>query len=103
VKVSAVPHFEGLTVNDFLGHARNNPLLLKHLPEERDWHHIDKKWVCDVLFPLDTGEVQKMIDRARQHRLEHLEQSKKLVIEMKPEFAEALKKTISFSRKPDPC
>ena len=50
MKVSAVPQIEGLTIEDFLKHARKKPTLLKHLPDEKDWHHLDKKWVCDVLY-----------------------------------------------------
>ena len=53
--VSAVPQIEGLTVEDILAHAKTSPLLLKHLPDERDWVHIDRKWVCDVIFTLDRN------------------------------------------------
>ena len=65
MKVSAVPHLEGLNIEDFLNHARKDHLLVKHLPDERVWNHVDKKWVCDILYSLDTTEVQKMIDLAR--------------------------------------
>jgi hypothetical protein len=57
VKVSAVPQIEGLTIEDFLDHARTKPQLLKHLPDEGDWHHLDKKWVCDVLYTKDTDHI----------------------------------------------
>lgn len=50
MKVAAVPQIEGLTVEDFLNHARKKPPLLRFLPDEKDWNHIDKKWVCDVLY-----------------------------------------------------
>ncbi len=40
-----------------------------------------------------------MIDKARQNRLEHLEKSQNLIVEMRPEFAEALKNTVAFSCK----
>jgi hypothetical protein len=57
VKVAVVPHIEGLTIEDFLKHARAKADLLKYLPEEKDWNHIDKKWLCDVLYTLDTKGV----------------------------------------------
>ena len=57
MKVSAVPQIEGLTIEDFLDHARAKPQLLKCLPDEADWHHLDKKWVCDVLYTKDTEHV----------------------------------------------
>lgn len=57
MKVSAVPQIEGLTTEDFLDHARKKPALLKLLPDEGDWHHLDKKWMCDVLYTKDTEAV----------------------------------------------
>ena len=55
--MAAVPQIEGLTVEDFLKLARKKPALLKYLPDEKDWNHLDKKWVCDVLYTLDTKGV----------------------------------------------
>ena len=45
-----MPQYEGLTVEDFENYAKPKPNILKFLPNERDWNHIDKKWLCDVLF-----------------------------------------------------
>jgi hypothetical protein len=52
--VSAVPQIDGLSVQDFLNYARLSPQLLMYLPDEKDWVNIDKKWLCDVLYTLDT-------------------------------------------------
>ena len=30
---------------------------MKLLPDERDWDHLDKKWVCDVLYSRDPVGV----------------------------------------------
>jgi hypothetical protein len=49
--------------------------LLRYLPDERDWSHIDKKWLCDVLYTVDSEGVQEMITGAMKHRREKLEQS----------------------------
>ena len=38
-----------------------------------DWHHLDKKWLCDVLYTMDTNGVQSLITiamNARKHKLE---------------------------------
>ena len=64
VKVSAVPQIEGLTVHDFLDFAKNKPSLLKYLPDQRDWVHLDKHWICDILYTLDKDGIQDMIDEA---------------------------------------
>lgn len=61
MKVAAVPQIEGLTTEDFLNYARKKDELLKFLPDERDWQHLDKKWVCDVLYTKDSAGVENMI------------------------------------------
>ncbi len=48
-----MPQIDGLTVEDFLKFARSRAALMRFLPDEKDWNHIDKKWVCDVLYTLD--------------------------------------------------
>ena len=53
-----------------------NPSLLKFLPDEKDWNHLDKKWICDVLYTHDTVAVQNMITpQSMQDRKKRLEQS----------------------------
>ena len=51
--MASVPQIEGLTISDILGIAKKSPVVLKHLPDERDWVHMDRKWICDVVFSLD--------------------------------------------------
>ena len=99
MKVAVVPQIEGLTVEDFEEFAKKRPNLLRWLPNERDWNHIDKKWLCDVLFTKDSQGVQEMVNNAFKGRKERLEKSQNLMVEMKPEFEAALKKCISFSSK----
>ena len=57
MKVSAVPQIEGLTVQDFLEYAKVKSAMLKYLPDTRDWVHIDKKWLCDVMYSLDPNGI----------------------------------------------
>lgn len=90
LKVAAVPQIEGLTVEDFLQYAKKKPELLKYLPNENDWLHLDRKWICDVLYTLDTEGIQEMIDKAMKKRRERLEVSQNTVVEMRPEFVAAL-------------
>lgn len=72
---------------------------MRLLPDERDWDHIDKKWLCDVLFSRDPVGVQNTINKAIMNRKDKLEHNQNLIVEMKPEFEAALKKCISFSSK----
>ncbi len=99
MKVAAVPQIEGLTIEDFLTYAREKPVLLKHLPDEGDWNHLDKKWVCDVLYTLDQRGVQEKINTAVAARRKRLETTQNQIVEMRPEFAEALRRCNSFSCK----
>ena len=50
-----MPQIEGLTVEDILEMYRGNIQILKYLPDERDWQHLDRKWLCDVLYSLDKA------------------------------------------------
>ena len=97
--MAAVPQIEGLTVEDFLRHAREKPALLRYLPDEKDWNHLDKKWVCDVLYTQDTEAVKTMITKAMHDRKRRLEESQDLLVDMRPEFAAALKRCQTFSCK----
>jgi hypothetical protein len=60
------------------------------LPDERGWNHIDKKWVCDVIFTVDSVGFEQMLNNALQERRARLDQSQDSIIEMRPEFANAL-------------
>ena len=87
MKVSAVPQIEGLTVADFLEYAKSHHEMLKFLPDPRDWVHIDKKWVCGVLYTLDPPGIQTMINECMETRKIKVELSKHLNVNMRPEFA----------------
>ena len=85
--MSADPQIEGLTVADFLEYAKNKPDLLHFMPDPRDWVHIDKKWVCDVLYTLDPQGIQDMINGCMETRKVKVELSKHLNVNIRPEFA----------------
>ena len=72
---------------------------MKYLPAERDWVHIDKHWVCDVLYTLDADGIQAMVDEAMAIRKDKLEHNRDLIVEMRPEFATALQACMNFSSK----
>lgn len=57
MKVSAIPQIEGLTIDDFIKYARDKPNILKYLPDEKEWHHLDKQWLCDVMYTVDTNGI----------------------------------------------
>ena len=63
-----VPQIEGLRVDDFMEYANSHPALLRYLPNERDWLHVDKEWVCNILNSVDFEGIQKMLLEARKKR-----------------------------------
>ena len=82
-----VPHLEDLTIEHLLDFAKSKPLLLKYLPAEKDWLHIDRQWLCDVLYTLDQDGLDELIQLALVKRKDKLELSMNLNVEMRPEFA----------------
>jgi hypothetical protein len=86
-------------MTEFNMFARNRPELLRYLPDEDDWRHLDKKWVCDILFTRDAQGVQLLINNAKEDRRKRLDQSQGQLVEMRPEFAQALRRCTTFSSK----
>jgi hypothetical protein len=62
--MAAVPQIEGLTVEDMLDFARAKPAALRLLPDERDWDHMDRKWLCDIRFTVDKANFEKKVKDA---------------------------------------
>ena len=79
--------------------AKKTPNNLKHLPDQRDWDHMDRKWLADILFTVDRVKFEKMTKDAVKERKERLEEKRNLMIEMRPEFAAAFNNCMSFSSK----
>jgi hypothetical protein len=97
--VAAVPQIEGLTVEDMLDYCKAKHAILRHLPDERDWVHIDRKWLCDIVYTLDRDGFQEFIKRALNVRKEKVLESRSMLVEVRPEFAKAFAQCMSFSCK----
>ncbi len=54
MKVSAVPYIPGLSNADLLQFAIQSKPVQRYVPELTDWVHLERKWLCDVLYTLDT-------------------------------------------------
>jgi len=87
--VAAVPQIEGLTVEDMLELAKASPYALKHLPDERDWDGLNRKWLADILYTVERAKLEKIIKDAFNARKDRLEEKNNLLVEMRPEFAQA--------------
>ena len=97
--VAAVHQIEGLTVEDMLEFARTKQAVLRNLPDERDWDHMDRKWLSDVLFTLEKASFDRMVKDAVKARKERLEDKHNLNVSIRPEFAQAFQGCMNFSSK----
>ena len=68
-------------------YAKNHPNMLKFLPDSRDWVHIYRKGVCDVLYTLDPEGIQTLVNECTETRKIKVELSRHLNVNMRPEFA----------------
>ena len=82
-----MPQIEGLTVEDMLDFARGRQAVLRHLPDERDSDHMDRKWLSDILFTVEKAAFDRMIKDAVKARRDRLEDKNNLNVSMRPEFA----------------
>ena len=96
-----MPQIEGLTVEDMLELAKTSPNALKHLPDERDWDGLNRKWVADILYTVERAKLEKLIKDAVKARKERLKEMSNLLVEIRPRLAQTFKKCLSFSRNGD--
>ena len=85
--MAAVPQIDGLTVESMLELAKTSAAPLRHLPDERDWDGLNRKWVADILYTVERAKFEKLIKDAVKARKERLEEKHNLNVEMRPEFA----------------
>ena len=88
--MAAVPKIEGLTVENMLELAKTSPNALKHLPDERDWDGLNRKWVADILFLVQRAKFEKIFKDA-------LKASKDTLGEEQPVWRDATRVRSGFS------
>jgi hypothetical protein len=76
VKVSCVPIIEGLTIEALLKYAAGVEKLKHFVPNLKDWVHVDRKWLCDIIYTIDTANFQKHIDECLKKRRKSTEVKK---------------------------
>jgi hypothetical protein len=99
IMVAAVPQIEGLTVENMLELAKTSQVALRHIPDERDWDGLSRKWLGDILFTVEKAKFEKSIKDAVKARKDRLELKNDMLVDMRPEFAQAFQNSMSFSRK----
>ena len=90
MKLSAVPVIEGLTIEKLLKYAEGVAKLKKYVPELKDWVHVDRKWLCDIIYTIDTDNFQKHIDECLRKKRKTNEVKKNDMTGIRAEFVAAL-------------
>ena len=85
--VAAVPQIEGLTVEDMLDLAKTSPNALRHIPDERDWEGLSRKWLADILYTIERAKFERAIKDAVKARKDRLEAKNDILVDMRPRFA----------------
>ena len=83
--------------------AKTKEAIKAYLPDEKDWVHLDRQWLGDVMYTVDTKSMDELIAKAREKRKEKIEKSHNELVDMKPEFVKALEKCVEFSGKDIYC
>jgi hypothetical protein len=87
----------GLTIPEILNYAAKCRAVEKFTPALKDWVHVDRKWLCDLLFTCDTEGFQLMIDVARAKRKKVVVEKANTLVGIRAEFATALKNSVVCS------
>jgi hypothetical protein len=85
---------EGLQVSELLKFI-DEAKFGRFFPDVRDWMHVDRKWLCDLLYSLDSKKFDIFVDKCIDNKRKKIDTTKGLVVPIRAEFAEALKNTTS--------
>jgi hypothetical protein len=64
-----VPVGEGLTIRQLQEFAESLLSVKKYLPDPDEWVHVDRKWLCDIVFTKETEAFQGYIDGCLSKRV----------------------------------
>ena len=85
-------------MEDMLDLAKTSQNALRHIPDERDWDGLNRKWLADILYTVERAKFEKTIKDAVKARKDRLEDKNNMLVDMRPEFAQAFQNSMSFSR-----
>ena len=99
MKKSFVPAIEGLTIEELVKYAGRVEKVKNYVPDLKDWVHVDRKWLCDIIYTLDTENFQRHIDECLKKKRKCNEEKKNTMVGIRAEFVAALSKSVVFSSK----
>lgn len=69
--------------------AKTSQNTLRHIPDERDWDGLSRKWLADIVYTVEKVKFEKAIKDAVKARKDRLEVKNNMLVDMRPEFAQA--------------
>jgi hypothetical protein len=69
--------------------AKTSQNTLRHIPDERDWDGLSRKWLADIIYTVEKVKFEKAIKDAVKARKDRLEVKNNMLVDMRPEFAQA--------------
>jgi hypothetical protein len=89
---------DGLQVSELLKFI-DEVNLSRYFPDVKDWMHVDRKWLCDMLYSLKSQGFDTLVNRCIEKKRKKNDVVKGHVVPIRTEFAEALKNASSCSSK----
>jgi hypothetical protein len=89
---------EGLQVSELLKFI-DEVDLSRYFPDVKDWMHVERKWLCDMLYSLKSQAFDILVNRCIEAKRKKSDIVKGYVVPIRAEFAEALKNASICSSK----
>ena len=88
---------------DLLNYAMKSVRIAQYLPNSDEWIHLDRQWLCDVTYTLDTVAFQDFINQRIIARRKVVKEKQKQMVGIRSEFIQALQNSVVFSSKSIAC
>ena len=95
----SVPHFEGLTVDDFLEYAGQHGRVMDYFPPQKEIPKLPRQWIINVIYTLIGAPFSDWVAQRIQARNEKIKNEKNLTISMDPDIAAAFRNSHTVSGK----
>jgi hypothetical protein len=89
---------DGLQVSELLKYIEEVKLS-RYFPDVKDWVHVDRKWLSDMLYSLKSQGFDILVNKCIEAKRKKTDVIKGYVVPIRSEFAEALKNASAVSSK----
>jgi hypothetical protein len=89
---------EGLQVSELLKFIELAKIS-RYFPDVKDWMHVDRKWLCDMLYSLKSQSFDILVNMCIETKRKKSDVAKGYVVPIRAEFADALKNASICSSK----